>query len=58
MNVLFKNKDTLIFSYFIEKVAVSHIDINLAADFKNEKLKGFVDLSITKVDDSCEHIVW
>jgi len=45
------------YNYFIEKVAVTHIDIELAADFKNEKLKGFVDLSITKIDDSCDHIV-
>lgn len=46
------------YNYFLEKVAVTHIDIELAADFKNEKLKGFVDLSITKIDESCDHIVW
>lgn len=43
---------------FLEKVAVTHIDIELDADFENEKLKGFVDLSITKIDESCDHIVW
>ncbi|XP_026811810.1 leukotriene A-4 hydrolase [Rhopalosiphum maidis] len=40
-----------------EKVAVTHIDIELTADFENEKLKGFVDLSITKIDESCDHII-
>lgn len=43
--------------YFLEKVAVHHIDIQLAADFQNEKLKGFVDLSINKIDESYDHIV-
>lgn len=46
------------FIYFLEKVAVHHIDIQLVADFQNEKLKGFVDLSITKIDESYDHIVW
>ncbi|VVC29461.1 Peptidase M1, leukotriene A4 hydrolase/aminopeptidase C-terminal,Armadillo-type [Cinara cedri] len=40
-----------------EKVAVSHIHLELTADFKNEKLKGFVDLSIIKNDESCDHII-
>lgn len=42
----------------LEKVAISHIDIELVADFKNEKLKGFVDLNITKIDENCDRIVW
>lgn len=33
------------------------MNIELLADFENEKLKGFVDLSITKIDESCDHIV-
>lgn len=32
--------------------------MELAADFENKKLKGFVDLSIIKIDASCNYIVW
>lgn len=42
----------------LDKVAINHIDIELTADFNNEKLKGFVDLSVTKIDESCNYIVW
>jgi hypothetical protein len=42
----------------LEKVAINHIDIELAADFKNKKLKGLVDLNFTKIDENCDHIVW
>lgn len=43
---------------FSEKVAVTHIDLELEADFENENLKGFVDLSVTKIDETYDHIVW
>lgn len=47
-----------IYNNFFEEVVVTHIDIELAADFENDKLKVFADLSITKIDESCDCIVW
>lgn len=46
------------YTNFSEKVAVNHIHIELAADFENTKLTGFVDLSLIKMDETCDHIVW
>ncbi|XP_050524894.1 leukotriene A-4 hydrolase [Daktulosphaira vitifoliae] len=40
-----------------ERVAVSHINLELEVDFTNEKLKGFVDLSINKIDEQCNQII-
>jgi len=31
--------------------------MELAADFENKKLRGFVDLSIIKFDETCDYIV-
>lgn len=45
------------YTNFSEKVAVNHIHIELTADFENTKLTGFVDLSLIKKDETCDHIV-
>ncbi|KAF0747621.1 leukotriene A-4 hydrolase [Aphis craccivora] len=41
----------------VKKVVVTHIDKELATDFENDTLQVFVDLSITKIDESCDYII-